>query len=131
MGDMSLSVASMLLHYDMSSMAAAFVDSMVDEMAADGSLPDVVPFQRFGGRPADLSWSAAFFSTLTSLWHEAGDLTSARKHWNAVKTHIRNLMAQFKKAGDLNKLPEPYGDWCPPPATKGQGDKERPSRGFA
>jgi len=35
------------------------------------------------------------------------------------------------KAGALNTLPEPYGDWCPPPATAGQGNKERPSKGFA
>merc|ERR1711957_896383 len=131
MGDVSLSAQSMLLHFDMGPMAAAFVDSMVDEMGDDGSFPDVVPFQRFGGRPADLSWSAAFFSTLTSLWHEAGDLDSAQKHWGAVKTHMGNLQAQYGKAGALNKLPEPYGDWCPPPATKGQNNKERPSRGFA
>merc|ERR1711957_997758 len=112
-------------------MAAAFVDSMVDEMGDDGSFPDVVPFQRFGNRPADLSWSAAFFSTLTSLWHEAGDLDSAQKHWGAVKTHMGNLQAQYGKAGALNKLPEPYGDWCPPPATKGKGKGVRPSHGFA
>merc|ERR1712166_202162 len=131
MGDVSLSAQSMLLHFDMGPMAAAFVDSMVDEMGDDGSFPDVVPFQRYGGRPADLSWSAAFFSTLTSLWHEAGDLDSAQKHWGALKTHMGNLQAQYGKAGTLNKLPEPYGDWCPPPAIKGQGKGVRPSRGFA
>jgi len=131
MGDMSLSAQSMLLNFDMGPMAAAFADSMVDEMGDDGSFPDVVPFQRFGSRPADLSWSAAFLSVLTSLWQEVGDLSSARKHWNAVKTHVGNLQAQHHKAGALNKVPESYGDWCPPPATKGRGDKESPSHGFA
>merc|ERR550537_252534 len=57
MGDMSLSAQSMLLNFDMGPMAADFVDSMVDEMGDDGSFPDVVPFQRYGNRPADLSWS--------------------------------------------------------------------------
>lgn len=131
MGDMSLSAQSMLLHFDMGPMAAAYIDSMADEMGDDGSLPDVVPFQRYGGRPADLSWSAAFLSTLTSLWQEAGDLESARKHWSAVRTHIANLQAQYLKAGALTEIPERYGDWCPPPETKGKADKETPSRGFA
>ena len=53
------------------SKVSAFVDSMVDELGADGSLPDVVPFQRFGGRPADLSWSAAFLENLWSLWQDS------------------------------------------------------------
>jgi len=131
MGDMSLSAQSMLVNFDMKSMASAFVNSMVDEMSDDGSFPDVVPFQRFGGRPADLSWSAAFLSTLTSLWQEAGDLMSAQKHWAAVKTHVGYLQAQFEKAGSFKSLPEPYGDWCPPPNTPGKTDQERPSRGFA
>lgn len=131
MGDMSLSAQSMLLHFDMGSMASAYVDSMVDEMGSDGSFPDVVPFQRYGGRPADLSWSSAFISTLTSLWQEAGDLDSAKIHWDSVKTHIGNLQAQYSKAGGITHLPEPYGDWCPPPATPGSQNKETPSRGFS
>jgi alpha-L-rhamnosidase len=128
MGDASLSAQSMLRHFDIDAYAAAFVDSMVDAMSDDGSLPDVVPFQRFGGIPADLSWSAAFLSMLTSLWKEAHDLAPARKHWGAVKTHVASLRS---RAGSLQKLPEPYGDWCPPPATHGRGDKEMPSKGFA
>lgn len=131
MGDMSLSAESMLLHFDMPLMASAFVDSMVDEMGSDGSFPDVVPFQRFGNRPADLSWSAAFLSVLTSLWQEAGLLDAAKTHWDSVKTHIGNLQAQLSKAGGITTLPEPYGDWCPPPVTPGKGDKETPSKGFA
>lgn len=131
MGDMSLSADSMLAHFDMGPMAAAFVDSMVDEMGDDGSFPDVVPFQRFGGRPADLSWSSAFLSTLVALWQEGDDLDTARRHWPAVNKHLANLQAQYAQAGALTKLPEPYGDWCPPPATQGQGDKETPSKGFA
>jgi len=131
MGDVSLSAESMLLHFNMVPMAAAYLDSMVDEMHDDGSLPDVVPFQRFGNFPADLSWSAALTSTLTALWQEEGDLDSARKHWGAVKSNTVNLQAQYQKAGALNKLAEPHGDWCPPPATPGGRDQERPSRGFA
>ena len=50
------------------SQVSSFLDSMVDELGADGSLPDVVPYQRFGGRPADLSWSAAFLENLWTIW---------------------------------------------------------------
>ena len=32
----------------------------IDSQPADGSLPDTVPFVRYGNRPADVSWSAAF-----------------------------------------------------------------------
>lgn len=131
MGDMSLSVESMLLHFDMSDMAAAFVDSMVDTMGADGSLPDVVPHQRYGGRPADLSWSSAFVGSLHAMW-KAGDLRPAAAHWLAIEAHVGNLESQLARAGGkLVKLPEPYGDWCPPPVTPGARDKETPSKGFA
>lgn len=48
-----------------------------------------------------------------------------------MKTHIGNLQAQYQKAGSMTSLPEPYGDWCPPPVTPGKGNKETPSKGFA
>ena len=98
MGDASLSAASMLVHWTYKDMASgtcnysplldvqlhrcssvtsnanawskvsAFLDSVADELGTDGSLPDVVPYQRFGGRPADLSWSAAFLENLWNIW---------------------------------------------------------------
>ncbi|CAE7618777.1 unnamed protein product [Symbiodinium natans] len=129
MGDASLSAASLLAHWNYKSMVSAFVDSMVDELGADGSLPDVVPFQRFGGRPADLSWSAAFLENLWSLWQE-GELKPAQTHWESVKAHVSKLRATYAAAGNITKLPQSYGDWCPPPRTPGSKTSEKPPAGF-
>eukprot|EP00931_Biecheleriopsis_adriatica_P030888 TRINITY_DN18151_c1_g1_i1.p1 TRINITY_DN18151_c1_g1~~TRINITY_DN18151_c1_g1_i1.p1 ORF type:complete len:903 (-),score=173.32 TRINITY_DN18151_c1_g1_i1:107-2815(-) len=131
MGDASLTAESFMLHFRYKPMIAAFLDSMGDEMGIDGSLPDVVPFKRFGGRPADLSWSAAFLENLWSIWKSDGDLTVARTHWQKVQSHIANLRAQYTKAGSLTRLHQPYGDWCPPPETPGGKDKEATPGGFA
>jgi len=131
MGDTSLSAESMLLHFDYGPMAAAFVDSMTDELADDGSLPDTVPWQRYGNRPADLSWSSAFLEVLWAMWHD-GDITPSRIHWEHVKAHIGNLEQQLaSRGGHIKDLREPYGDWCPPPHQKGGKDKEKASNGFA
>ncbi|CAE7859017.1 unnamed protein product [Symbiodinium necroappetens] len=130
MGDASLSAASLLAHWDYNHMVSAFLDSMVDEMGTDGSLPDVVPFQRFGGRPADLSWSAAFLENLWQLWQKDGDLKPAQKHWDSVKAHVSSLNATYTAAGNVTKLPQSYGDWCPPPRTPGGQATETPPAGF-
>lgn len=130
MGDSSLSAASMLNHFHVETMAAAFVDSMTDEMGSDGSLTDVVPNQRYGGRPADLSWNAAFLSNLWSLW-KAGHINSAKMHWPSVKTNVGFLEAVVTTAGGISKVPEKYGDWCPPPTVEGHGQGAKPSKGFA
>lgn len=130
MGDASLSAASFLNHFHYESMAAAFLDSMVDEMGDDGSLTDVVPNQRFGGRPSDLSWNAAFLATMWALLQQ-GDTTSARIHWASVKMNANFLEAQVNNAGGISKVPEKYGDWCPPPEVVGHGQGAKPSKGFA
>lgn len=131
LADAGLSIDSMLEHFRMGDVAEAWIDAMADAVAADGSLPDVVPFQRFGGRPADLSWSAGFFAALHAVWRKDGDLRPARDHWSVVKSHVGNLRAQYHRAGSVQKLPERYGDWVPPPIPAGSGSKELPPQGFA
>merc|ERR1719386_499504 len=130
MGDASLSAASMMQHFYYEPMAKDFVDTMIDEMGDDGSLVDVAPFQRFGGRPGDLSWNAAFLSVLHALMQE-GDNLHAKHHWDSVKKNIAFLEGVVKQAGSIDKLPEPYGDWCPPPTEVGKGQGAKPSKGFA
>ena len=49
----------------------------------NGSLPDVVPFMRYGGRPADVSWSAAMITLLHVGWKEYGDLRTYRSMGDA------------------------------------------------
>ncbi|CAJ1377695.1 unnamed protein product [Effrenium voratum] len=130
MGDAALSAETFLTHWGYKDMAAAFLDSMSDELGDDGSLPDVVPFQRFGGRPADFSWSAAYLENLWGIWKVEGDLAPAKNHWTGVKSHLGFLQKQYQSSGGMTSLPQSYGDWCPPPRTPGKGDKETPPKGF-
>lgn len=130
LGDAGLSAESMMLHFDgFKQMAAGFVNSIVDEMDVEGTLPDVVPFQRFGERPADLSWSSAFVELLWQLWSENEPID---QHWKAVQTHVNYLEGLLKKVdGKLAQLPQRYGDWCPPPPEEsGPKPGESPPRGF-
>ena len=54
MGDANLSGESMMLNFDMPGFFRHFIELMTTEMDKDGSLPDVVPFVRFGNRPGDV-----------------------------------------------------------------------------
>ena len=60
MGDADLSSQSFMINYDAGNFLTMFMANMDSEVDADGSLTDVVPFVRYGSRPADPSWSAAF-----------------------------------------------------------------------
>ena len=60
MGDADLSSDSMCINFDCSSFFKYFLEAMSDEMDDDGSLPDTVPWVRYGGRPGDVSWTSAF-----------------------------------------------------------------------
>ena len=74
MGDENLSSESMGLNFNAASFLRNFVDAMVSEQGDDGSLPDTVPFARYGSRPGDVSWSTALPQTVHVL-HANGDLT--------------------------------------------------------
>lgn len=130
-GDASLSATSMLLHFHYASMAKDWLRSLAASMV-NGALPDVVPYQRGGGNPADISWSAVFFELLWNLWKIEGDITPAAELWPQVMAHVGNLKEQYAKGkGGLKQIAEPYGDWCPPPMPAGGQPLERPSKGFA
>ena len=53
MGDASLSADSFAINYDVRAFQDNYLRNMVDSQPSDGSLPDVVPEYRYGGRPAD------------------------------------------------------------------------------
>ena len=51
--------------------------------------------------------------------------------WEKVTLHLNYLIDLLDKVGkDVTKLPQLYGDWCPPPKNPGGAHKELPSRGF-
>ena len=69
----------------------------------------MTPFYRFGNRPADVSWSAAFPQILwVMLTHyNLTDVVSA--HWDGLQAYLGNLHAQLEGVGgNIGKMPGTY-----------------------
>lgn len=129
MGDANLSGDSMLLNFDLVAFFKDFVVNMRSELdAADGSLTDTVPWTRFGGRPGDVSWTAAFPNIVHALWKTTGDTGVISEQLPALVAHLRNVQEQAK--GGLAAMHTPYGDWCPPPTKMGGGQGPKPSQAY-
>jgi hypothetical protein len=65
---------------------------------SDGSLPDVVPFARYGSRPADVSWSAALPQNVYVRYKVILPISllspmSQLLHWYCLLCNIARLMA--------------------------------------
>ena len=67
---------------------------MVDNQDSKGSLPDTVPFARYGGRPADPSWSAAFPQTLWVRYSIGADSKPAGKFWAQLMNYFGDIASQ-------------------------------------
>ena len=128
MGDANLSGESLFLNYDIAGFIRHFVLVMTSEMDADGSLPDTVPFVRYGGRPADVSWSGAYVNLIYLLWKYENDVEAVRTYFPAMLQQLKNVEGQA--ANGLDKMRTPYGDWCPPPPKMGGGQGPKPSPPF-
>ena len=94
-------------------------------MDKDGSLPDVVPYVRFGNRPGDVSWSGAkSVNWFYLLWKYDDDLETTKKHLGSILNQLDNIKMQAKVG--LKNMHTPYGDWCPPPKKMGDGQGPKP-----
>ena len=93
---MDLSVDSMCLNFDCSAFVKNFIANVVSEQDPDGSLTDVVPYVRFGGRPADVSWSAALIQQIYVLFKEENDLSMAKKYYPQMLLQLDNVAGQAK-----------------------------------
>lgn len=112
MGDADLSADTFALNFDSGAFMSSFVRSMVDAQDPKTfSLPDTVPHSRYGGQPADPSWSAALPQNLWVRYTVAGDLDLARTYWGPAVSYMSNLAAQLKAAGGMATWKPPYGDW--------------------
>ena len=114
MGDATLSAETMTLNFDMQAFHTNFLEQIQTEMI-NGTIPDVVPFYRYGSRPADPSWSAAFPEILYRIatYDKNKDVTG--KYYPAVMEYIKTTLGTIPKEG-ISKLPNcHYGDWVPPP----------------
>ena len=113
MGDAGLTSDSMALNFHTDAFHSHFVQLMADELI-DGSLPDVVPFYRYGTRPADPSWGAAFPQVLWVLYHYYGDLSTVKQLFPGLTQYLDFMTSQVAKSG-IGQLYGYYSDWVPPP----------------
>ena len=128
MGDANLSGDSIGLNFDALSFLSFYMDTIASEVGADGSLTDVVPFVRFGGRPGDVSWTAAYANLAHVAWTILGDTRLAKEHLATMILQAANVKAQA--AQGLANMHTPYGDWCPPPAKMGGGQGPKPAKPY-
>eukprot|EP01084_Bolivina_argentea_P268270 455601_1 len=125
MGDAGLSSNTFAINFDMKSFFVNYLELMVDEQYSDGSLPDVVPFYRYGARPSDPNWGIAFPQIINVLYQYYGDSMTQiiQEYMQApnynLPNYIKNLQLRMPKTrnGDdnISKYPAAYGDWVPPP----------------
>ena len=114
MGDASLSAETMALNFDMLAFYSNFLQLIVSEMI-DGTIPDVVPFYRYGNRPADPSWSGAFPEILYQIATRDKNMTVAEHFYPTVMKYITTVFNTIPEQGISKLLNCRYGDWVPPP----------------
>ena len=115
MGDAGLSADSMALNMHMEAFQPYFLQLIRDEQI-NGSLPDVVPFYRYGRRPADPSWGAALPQIMWVLYKYYGDINTVKEFFPSLLQYMEFMLSKIPPGdGGIGKLYAYYGDWCPPP----------------
>eukprot|EP01059_Diplonema_ambulator_P025061 TRINITY_DN42041_c0_g1_i1.p1 TRINITY_DN42041_c0_g1~~TRINITY_DN42041_c0_g1_i1.p1 ORF type:complete len:985 (+),score=274.39 TRINITY_DN42041_c0_g1_i1:1943-4897(+) len=125
MGDADLSSDSLALNYDTTSFFRFCADIQGAEVDSDGSLPDVSPFYRYGGRPADVSWGAAYPQIVYVNMYANNDNECVKENLDRMVQHQKNVAGQA--ANGLDKMHTSYGDWVPPPVKEGGGQGPKPT----
>ena len=114
MGDAALSAESMELNIDMLALHTNWLLLMEKELI-NGTIPDVVPFYRYGGRPGDPSWSAAYPEVFYRIAIYGKNSSVTERFYPGVLDYIQTTVNSIPEQG-INKLPNcRYGDWVPPP----------------
>ena len=128
MGDAALSAESISLNFAAGPLLRGFTETVAAALGTDGSLPDVVPRVRYGGRPGDMSWTAAFAELVHVVWRLQSDAAWVRAMLPRLLSHVAELDAQA--AHGLAQIRASYGDWCPPPPARGHGQGAKPAVAF-
>ena len=114
MGDAALSAESMELNIDMVALHTNFVLLMENELI-NGTIPDVVPFYRYGSRPGDPSWSAAYPEIFYRIATFGKNVKVMEQFYAGVLDYIQTTVNSIPEQG-ISKIPNcRYGDWVPPP----------------
>ncbi len=118
MGDAALSSDAFMYNFQSAAFFTNYIELIRDDQNPDASIPDVVPFMRYGGRPADPSWSAAYIQLLYCMFRYFGDFDLIADHLPNMISYLDFVTAKVTQSG-MNNFYFSYGDWVPPPpATK-------------
>ena len=113
MGDAGLSSYSMMINFHMTDFYVHYLKLIHDELIS-GTLPDVVPYYRYGSRPADPAWGDAMIEILAWYGLINKDRSIFADYFNDTYSYITTLAKKIPTEG-IGKLYSYYGDWVPPP----------------
>jgi len=116
MADAHLYTEPTLWNYDAAAFYTNFLRNIRDIQGPDGSVTDTVP-HKYGRRPADPAWGAAYPLITWYLYLYQGDRRVLEEHYEGVKAWTDFQRSQAKD-GILSY--SYYGDWVPIEKTPGE-----------
>ena len=116
MADAHLYTEPTLWNYDSAAFYANFLRNIRDIQGPDGSVTDTVP-HKYGRRPADPAWGAAYPLITWYLYLYHGDRRILEEHFGGIKAWTDFQRSQAKD-GILSY--SYYGDWVPIERTPGE-----------
>ena len=116
MGDAQVSSEGLMLNFDMAAFYTNFLRDMRDDLGADGTMTDTVPFLTHGSRPADPAWGTAFPLICWYLYQQNGDPRILEENYDGLKKYVEYL---HSRAPDNVLRFSYYGDWVATEKTPG------------
>src|SRR5690606_12910363 len=113
---------SFCINFDMRSFFENYLILIKDEQDASlnnpptsnlyGSVPDVVPFYRYGNRPSDPSWGLAFPQIVYTLnqYYNLNNIMNEYMSDGSLLRYKQNLDNRMPTNG-IKFYPATYGDW--------------------
>jgi alpha-L-rhamnosidase len=115
MADAHLYSETAMLNFDMAAFYTNFLRDIRDVQGPDGTITDTVP-HRYGQRPADPAWGAAYPLLAWYMYQYQGDRRVLEEHYDGVKAWTDY---QRKRSQDGLLTYSYYGDWVPVEKTPG------------
>ncbi len=112
LGDASQSAQSIMLNFDMQAFYYHTLKLIKSEIV-DGTIPDVVPYYRYGSRPADPTWSAAYPELLYRLVKISENADVAKEFFPSAVEYVLTTIGTIPPEG-IGHIPNcHYGDFIP------------------
>ena len=116
MGDAQLTADEATLNFDMAAFYSNFVRDIRDAQGEDGTLPETVP-EKYGNRPADPAWGAAYPVFCWTMWQQYGDRRILDENYDGLKKYFEFLRG---RAPDNVLRFNLNGDWIATVDTPGE-----------